>query len=210
MVRRWFKTLENLTFDEDFHDVQIPSEWQSWEEAYFSRVALIVDNPHEPAILITSGCDVGDGGPPNCTKVCSDKTLLFSSVENLRNCMTLATVTMLTVPVPEVDDIDVENMEKMGRLFNFNSLKDFDKIFVFKSIRECLWQSCSDSKYGKCAPNLVSFQCTPINQYSIDEFGSILKNEYCQDAAAAVDGDIAGQGVGTVPHLSGLPALTGS
>lgn len=85
--------------------------------------------------------------------------------------------------------------KEMDRIFHFDSLKQFDKLYTFHPIREYLWQSCSDSKCGNCPPDLVDFQCQQIHQLNIYPFGDLLIDQYCQSASAGVDSDIAGLGV---------------
>lgn len=110
--------------------------------------------------------------------------------------MTLATVAMLTVPGN--DTIDRESEKKMDEIFHFGNVEKFDKLQVFRTVRNCAWASCSDSTYGHCTGSLYDFKCGPIKPINIERFGRVLAKPYCQAASAGIDSDIAGQGVSTV------------
>ncbi|KAF5989899.1 hypothetical protein FBULB1_468 [Fusarium bulbicola] len=107
---------------------------------------------------------------------------------------------MKVIPELNNDTINEGSEKDMDDLFHFGSLRDFDKLFAFRKVRECLWQSCSDSKYGKCAEDLFGYQCSPIHQFSIGNFGTVLSERYCSVADPGFDFDLVGQGLSIIGH----------
>lgn len=171
-----------------------PTNWQAWHEAYFGRVGSVLDADGEWVRLLSSGCTTPDSTSRNCSRTCGNATAMFSSPENVWNCMALATVTMETVQGPK--SVDPDNLKEMDQEFDLGgSLEDFDKLRVFTHVRQCFWQSCSDSKYGKCAQDLQRFRCEHISPDNLRQFGEAIKRPFCEDADLAIDSDIAGPGV---------------
>ncbi|KAF4473353.1 hypothetical protein FAGAP_13208 [Fusarium agapanthi] len=123
-------------------------------------------------------------GDPDEDKIEALLDPVAQSPQNLWNCMTLSTVAMKTVNEGSEKDMD--------DMFHFGSLSDFDKLFAFRKVRECLWQSCSDSKHGKCTEDLFAYQCSPIQQLSIGDFGTVLPQRYCSVADPGFDFDLVG------------------
>lgn len=106
----------------------------------------------------------------------------------------LATVTMEVVQGGKT--VDPSNLQEMDDIFDLGgSLEAFDKLRVFKRVRECFWQSCSDSKYGKCTSDIQGFRCNHIGPDNIEDFASAIHGSYCHDAVLGVDSDIAGPGI---------------
>lgn len=203
---RKFTIIDKYDYSKQYDGISIPPRWQLWETAHLYRIYSIIDNPDEPARLISYGCNVHDpnvvhkGENPwpdashlNCTETCSDAALMYKSPESLWNCMTLATMAMLVVPGD--DTIDEASLQEASERFNFGSLEDFNALNVFTDVRECAWASCSDSKYGRCTSSLNRYKCTRISPDNIASFGNVLRRPYCQAADAGIDLDIAGQGV---------------
>lgn len=171
-----------------------PTSWQAWHEAYFDRVGGVLQANGEWVRLLNSGCTTDSWATPNCTRTCSNATAMFSSPENVWNCMALATVTMEVVQGSKT--VDPSNLRKMDDIFDLGgSLEAFDKLRVFASVRQCFWQSCSDSKYGNCTSSLTRFRCDHIDSDNIEDFASVIRGSYCQGAALGVDSDIAGPGI---------------
>ncbi|KAL2757739.1 hypothetical protein ACRALDRAFT_1068252 [Sodiomyces alcalophilus JCM 7366] len=189
MVERKLQAISEYNYTNNY----IPTAWRAWNEGYFARVWSIARRASEPASMIMSGCTTDDWKTPNCTRTCSNATAMFSSPENVWNCMTLATVAMGVVPGS--DTADPDNVKAMDDIFHFGTLEDVDGLDVFSHVRACFWQSCSDSKYGKCAPSLEHFKCEPINVSNMWDFGDVLLNDYCRHAEVGMDSDIAGPGV---------------
>ncbi|PNP47776.1 hypothetical protein THARTR1_10461 [Trichoderma harzianum] len=209
MVEWRFKIIQNITSKEE-PGTAISPEWQMWDMAYFKRVSETLADPRHTAKLMAEGCDNGDPGELNCTKTCNSAEYMFRSPQNLWNCMTLSTVAMKVIPKPTNDTVNQGSEKDMDDMFHFGSLRDFDQLFVFRKVRECMWQSCSDSKYGKCTDGLFDYQCTPIHQFSIENFGTVLSERYCSVADPGFDFDLVGQGVSTISHATIVmsPALT--
>ncbi|KAF6516090.1 hypothetical protein HZS61_004831 [Fusarium oxysporum f. sp. conglutinans] len=146
MVEWRFKIIGSITTEKELLGTSIPPEWQMWEEAYFKRVSETLADSNHTATLINDGCDNGDSELLNCTKTCGSAEYMFKSPQNLWNCMTLSTVAMKVVPEPTNDTVNRESESEMKDKFHFESLRDFR--YPFGKVRKCLWQSCSDSKYG--------------------------------------------------------------
>ncbi|KAF5535794.1 hypothetical protein FMEXI_10630 [Fusarium mexicanum] len=195
MVEWKFEVIHNITSNRKLLGTIIPPEWQMWDEAYFKRVSDTLADPTHTATLMAEGCNNGDFGDLNCTKTCDSAEYMFRIPQNLWNCMTLSTVAMKVIPEPTNDTVNEASEKAMDDLFHFGSLRDFDKLFAFRKVRECLWQSCSDSKYGKCTEDLFGYQCSPIHQFSIGNFGTVLSERYCSVADPGFDFDLVGQGV---------------
>jgi hypothetical protein len=111
-TERSFSIISGYNFDKTYDGIAIPLRWQRWETAHIYRISSLMENPSEPARLLSYGCNVHDpdvfsnGEDPwpdpshlNCTETCSDPALMYASPENLWNCMTLATVAMMVVQV---------------------------------------------------------------------------------------------------------------
>ncbi|KAF4465534.1 hypothetical protein FALBO_7618 [Fusarium albosuccineum] len=190
-----FEIIQNITTERELLGTIILPDWQMWQEAYFKRVSDTLADPKHTAKLMQNGCDNGDSGEPNCIRTCNSTENMFRTPQNLWNCMTLSTVAMKVVPEPRIDTVNEDSEKEMGEMFQFHSLKDFDQLYAFRKVRRCLWQSCSDSKYGSCTEGLLDYQCSPIHQFNVDAFGKILSENYCQDADPGFDFDLVGQGV---------------
>ncbi|KAJ3545398.1 hypothetical protein NM208_g2524 [Fusarium decemcellulare] len=190
-----FEIIQNITTERELLGTIILPDWQMWQEAYFKRVSDTLADPKHTAKLMENGCDNGDPGELNCIKTCNSTEYMFRTPQNLWNCMTLSTVAMKVVPEPRIDTVNEDSEKEMGEMFQFHSLKDFDQLYAFRKVRQCLWQSCSDSKYGSCTEGLLDYQCSPIHQFNVDGFGKILSENYCQDADPGFDFDLVGQGV---------------
>ncbi|SCO84170.1 uncharacterized protein FRV6_08297 [Fusarium oxysporum] len=195
MVERKFQVIDKYDFNRTYHGIAISEQWQAWETVHFFRVRSIIENPTVGARLISYGCNNGDGSSLNCTKTCSNATLMYSSPENLWNCMTLATLGMLVGPGN--DTIDRESEKKMDEKFHFGTVEKFNSLNVFRKVRDCAWASCSDSTYGSCTRSLQGFKCGPVSPNNIAKFGTVMAKPYCQAASASIDLDIAGQGIVT-------------
>ncbi|KAL2673943.1 hypothetical protein Neosp_012389 [[Neocosmospora] mangrovei] len=171
-----------------------PIIWQAWHEAYFRRITGVLQAGREPVRLFETGCTTESWTVPNCTRTCSDAEHMFSSSENVWNCMALATVAMEVVPGNKT--VDPASLKQMHDQFDLGgSLEAFDKLYVFNHVRQCFWQSCSDSKYGKCPSSLDNFRCNPISPDNIQNFSRAINNDYCRNANWGVDADIAGPGI---------------
>ncbi|KAK2669570.1 hypothetical protein RAB80_015096 [Fusarium oxysporum f. sp. vasinfectum] len=192
MVEWRFRIIGSITTEKELLGTSIPPEWQMWEEAYFKRVSETLADSNHTATLINDGCDNGDSEQLNCTKTCGSAEYMFKSPQNLWNCMTLSTVAMKVVPEPTNDTVNRESESEMKDKFHFESLRDFR--YPFGKVRKCLWQSCSDSKYGACTPGLVDYQCDLINQFTVEKFGTVLSTSYCRNADPGIDSDLVGQG----------------
>ncbi|WKT43567.1 hypothetical protein QSH57_008403 [Fusarium oxysporum f. sp. vasinfectum] len=192
MIERKFQVIDKYDFNRTYHGIAISEQWQAWETAHFFRVRSIIENPTVGARLVSYGCNNGDGSSLNCTKTCSNATLMYNSPENLWNCMTLATLGMLVGPGN--DTIDRESEKKMDEKFHFGTVEKFNSLNVFRKVRDCAWVSCSDSTYGSCTSSLQGFKCGPVSPNNIAKFGRVMAKPYCQAASAGIDLDIAGQG----------------
>ncbi|KAH7166324.1 hypothetical protein EDB81DRAFT_918697 [Dactylonectria macrodidyma] len=171
-----------------------PTDWQAWHDAYFDRVGGVLRANGEWIRLLNSGRTMEGWAMPNCTRTCGNATAMFSSPENVWNCIALATVTMEVVRGNKT--VHPDNLQRMDDIFDLGgSLEAFDKLHVFTSVQQCFWQSCSDSKYGRCAPGLQRFRCDRINSDNIGDFASVINRPYCRDAVLGIDSDIAGPGV---------------
>lgn len=182
------------TIDEYNYTHGTPTEWQAWHEAYFRRVSTVLSTDGERVRLLSSGCTTPDSALRNCSRICGNTTAMFSSPGNVWNCMALATVTMETVQGSK--RVDPGNLKAIDEEFDLGgSLEAFDRLRVFKHVRQCFLQSCSDSKYGKCTQQLQRFRCESISPDNLGRFGSVIKGAFCGDADLGIDSDIAGPGV---------------
>ncbi|EEU37079.1 uncharacterized protein NECHADRAFT_52208 [Fusarium vanettenii 77-13-4] len=171
-----------------------PTLWQAWHEAYFRRVGGAIYANGEYVRLYESGCKTDSWTAPNCTRTCSNNTYMFSSPENVWNCITLAEVSMEVGPGNKT--VDPVNFKQMDDKFDLGgSLESFHELFVLLRVRRCFWQSCSDSKYGKCTLDLECFRCNPVDPGNIQDFDRAINHAYCRDADLGVDSDIAGPGI---------------
>ncbi|RKL21271.1 hypothetical protein BFJ68_g2539 [Fusarium oxysporum] len=128
MIERKFQVIDKYEFNRTYHGIAISEQWQAWETAHFFRVKSIIENPTVGARLISYGCNNGDGSSLNCTKTCSNATLMYSSPENLWNCMTPATLGMLVGPGN--DTIDHESEKKMDEKFHFGTVEKFNSLNI--------------------------------------------------------------------------------
>lgn len=182
------------TISEYNYTYATPVLWQAWHEAFFNRVGSVLNANGEWIRLHTAGCTTDSWTTPNCTRTCGNATAMFSSPENVWNCMALATVTMEVVGGNKT--VDPDNLKAMDDIFHLGgSLDAFDGLHVFAGVRQCFWQSCSDSKYGSCTPGLQRFRCDPIDATNIADFAAVIDRPYCQDAGLGIDSDIAGPGI---------------
>lgn len=199
MVERSFRYLSNLSFTETpFKQFTIPPEFRAWEVSWLTRLHAVIDNPTVPARLIESGCIVDN--VRNCTKACESADHMFSNPETLWNCLTLATVAVMTTNGP--DTISNDTLASVDKEFGTGRLYEFWKRRALLKYVKCALQSCSDSKFGGCPPGLWAFQCQRIGPRNIKKLGRIMSTEYCDKADPGIDYDIAGPGVSyTTPGI---------
>ncbi|PNP76112.1 hypothetical protein FNYG_10670 [Fusarium nygamai] len=192
MVERSFVYLSDLNFaDLPFKQFTIPSEFRAWEIAWLDRLHAIINNAQVPARLIESGCIVDN--ITNCHKACGSAEHMFSSPETLWNCLTLATVAMMTnTKGGGPDTISNQTLEKVNETFRTGPLNEFWERRALLKYVKCALQSCSDSKFGGCPPGLWAFQCQMITPTNIKDLGRIMSTEYCDKADPGIDYDIAG------------------
>ncbi|KAL5591417.1 hypothetical protein FOVSG1_010306 [Fusarium oxysporum f. sp. vasinfectum] len=193
MVERSFQYLPRLNFtDSPFKQFTIPQDWRAWEVAWLYRLPAITTHASYPARLIESGCIVDN--VTNCHKACGSEEHMFSNPETLWNCLTLATVAMMSTNRGP-DTISNQTLEEVDRKFNTGPLDEFWKLGALLSYVKCALQSCSDSKFGGCPPELWTFQCQMITSKNIKDLGRIMSTEYCDKADPGIDYDIAGPGI---------------
>ncbi|KLP08933.1 uncharacterized protein Y057_15037 [Fusarium fujikuroi] len=193
MVERSFQYLPKLNFtDIPFKQFTIPHEWREWENAWLYRLPAIINNPGIPAKLIKSGCIVDN--VTNCSMACGREDLMFSNPETLSNCLTLATVAIMTTNRGR-DTISNQTLEEVDRRFNIGRLDEFWRRGALLKYVKCALQSCSDSKFGGCPQELWAFQCQAITSENIRDLGKIMGAEYCDKADPGIDYDIAGPGI---------------
>lgn len=200
MVERSFQYLPRLNFtDSPFKQFTIPQDWRAWEVAWLYRLPAIITHASYPARLIENGCIIDN--VTNCHKACGSEEHMFSNPETLWNCLTLATVAMMSTNRGP-DTISNQTLEEVGRKFNTGPLDEFWKLGALLSYVKCALQSCSDSKFGGCPPELWTFQCQMITSKNIKDLGRIMSTEYCDKADPGIDYDIAGPGVSsTAPRM---------
>ncbi|CEF71820.1 hypothetical protein SNK03_000021 [Fusarium graminearum] len=192
MVERSFRYLSNLSFTETpFKQFTIPPDFRAWEVSWLTRLHAVIDNPTVPARLIESGCIVDN--VRNCTKACESADHMFSNPETLWNCLTLATVAVMTTNGP--DTISNDTLASVDKEFGTGRLYEFWKRRALLKYVKCALQSCSDSKFGGCPPGLWAFQCQRIGPRNIKKLGRIMSTEYCDKADPGIDYDIAGPGI---------------
>ncbi|KAF4430505.1 7-dehydrocholesterol reductase [Fusarium acutatum] len=142
--------------------------------------------------LIESGCIVDNVA--NCHKACGSEEHMFSNPETLWNCLTLATIAMMSTNRGP-DSLSNETLEVVDRRFNTGPLDEFWRLGALLSYVKCALQSCSDSKFGGCPPELWTFQCQMLTSKNIKDLGRIMSTEYCDKADPGIDYDIAGPGI---------------
>ncbi|SCO08605.1 uncharacterized protein FFB20_13078 [Fusarium fujikuroi] len=178
MVEWQFEVIHNITSNRKLLGTIISPEWQMWDEAYFKRVSDTLADPTHTAKLMAEGCNNGDFGELNCTKTCDSAEYMFRSPQNLWNCMTLSTVAMKVIPEPTNDTVNRGSEKDMDDMFHFGSLRDFDRLYAFRKVQD-----------------LFDYQCSPIHQFSLGNFGTVLSERYCTVADPGFDFDLVGQGV---------------
>ncbi|KAF5681837.1 hypothetical protein FDENT_7904 [Fusarium denticulatum] len=193
MVERSFQYLPTLNFtDSPFKQFTIPQDWRAWEVAWLYRLPAIITHDKVPARLIENGCIVDN--VTNCHKACGSEEHMFSNPETLWNCLTLATVAMVSTNRGP-DSISNDTLEDVDRKFNTGPLDEFWRLGALLSYVKCALQSCSDSKFGGCPPELWTFQCQMLTSKNIKDLGRIMSTEYCDKADPGIDYDIAGPGI---------------
>ncbi|TDZ15601.1 hypothetical protein Cob_v011373 [Colletotrichum orbiculare MAFF 240422] len=169
------------------HVKHVHPAWSHWEHAYFDQIDHVLRHPDDPAKLVQNGCRVGKN--INCRKACDNATLMFRTPQTLWNCVTLATLAVLTGPGP--DSINETQVAKANRLLNFGNLSTFD--YPFGKYRQCAFQSCST--FGGCSVDITEFLASPINISRVEPLAEIMHGNYCTSAQPGIDFDIAGPGV---------------
>ncbi|KAF5621513.1 uncharacterized protein FTJAE_11234 [Fusarium tjaetaba] len=193
MVERSFQYLPTLNFtDSPFKQFTIPQDWRAWEVAWLYHLPAIITNDKVPARLIETGCIVDN--VTNCHKACGSEEHMFSNPETLWNCLTLATVAMMSTNRGP-DSISNETLKEVDRRFKTGPLDEFWRLGALLSYVKCALQSCSDSKFGGCPPELWTFQSQMLTSKNIKDLGRIMSTEYCDKADPGIDYDIAGPGI---------------
>ncbi|KAF3799366.1 hypothetical protein GCG54_00001408 [Colletotrichum gloeosporioides] len=121
---------------------------------------------------------------------------MFESPQTLWNCMTLATLSILTRSHhtdPGHDSINETQVASANEVLNFGNLNTFD--FPFALYRPCVLESCSDPRFGGCSPNVTEFLSHPVNTSRIRSFANVMSRDYCGFSDPGIDYDIAGPGV---------------
>jgi hypothetical protein len=199
-LERSFQILPEFPFEEEyFQHFRIPPDWQGWETAWLFRLSAIVNNPRVPARMIERGCKSGYGDR-NCTQACGDAAVMFGNAETLWNCLTLATVAMMTTGTDAPHVLNQESVKNVTAMFNIGPLSEFTRMFIFGKYVRCALQSCSDSRFGACPPELWDFEYKLVNMDNIKGLGHIMATNYCAVADPGIDYDIAGPGVCIVNH----------
>ncbi|KAF5710922.1 hypothetical protein FMUND_9273 [Fusarium mundagurra] len=193
MVERSFQYLPALNFtDSPFKQFTIPQDWRAWEVAWLYRLPAIITHDTVPARLIENGCVVDN--VTNCHRACGSEEHMFSNPETLWNCLTLATVAIMSTNRGP-DSISNATLEEVDKRFNTGPLGEFWRLGALLSYVKCALQSCSDSKFGGCPPELWTFQCQMLTSKNIKDLGRIMSTEYCDKADPGIDYDIAGPGI---------------
>ncbi|KAH6963310.1 hypothetical protein DER45DRAFT_552768 [Fusarium avenaceum] len=194
-IERGFQILPEFPFEEEyFQHFRIPPDWQGWETAWLFRLSAIVNNPRVPARMIQSGC-TSEHGDVNCTQACGDAAIMFGNAETLWNCLTLATVAMMTTGTNAPHKLNRESVKNVTAMFNIGPLSDFTRMFIFGKYVRCALQSCSDSRFGACPPELWDFEYKLVNMDNIKRLGHTMATSYCAVADPGIDYDIAGPGI---------------
>ncbi|CAI0643387.1 unnamed protein product, partial [Colletotrichum noveboracense] len=171
----------------------IPPVWFQWEQAYFGRLSTVIQNPLVPARVVKNGCYLYDRSI-NCNKACGNVTLMFETPETLWNCVTLATLSLLTRfpnEDPGRDRINATHEAEANRTLNFGELRKLD--YPLRLLRGCALESCSTC--GGCPLALTEFLAIPINSSRIDDLANVMNGSYCTSPHPGIDFDIAGPGV---------------
>ncbi|KAL3292134.1 hypothetical protein RB213_007985, partial [Colletotrichum asianum] len=120
---------------------------------------------------------------------------MFESPATLWNCVTLATLSILTRQSHSTDKgkyyINSTQAADANSSLNFGDLEQFD--FPFGKYRPCAADSCT--AFGRCDFNFSQFLAIPINNSRIPELASMMEGNYCTTAQAGIDLDIAGPGI---------------
>ncbi|KAJ3543412.1 hypothetical protein NM208_g3593 [Fusarium decemcellulare] len=195
MTQRKFRNITEYPFNRTaFGLFPLSDEWQLWETAWLFRLSAILGSPSVPARMISTGCDTGDG-IINCQVACNDSTMMFGSPETLWNCLTLATVAMMTTGDNAPDNISEKAEADVRAGFNTGPLNQFQGLATFRRYSKCALQSCSDSKFGGCPTDLWEFQCKTLNRGSLPRLARVMSEDYCLNADPGIDYDIAGPGI---------------
>lgn len=178
----------------------VPPIWFQWEQAYFGQLSTVIHSPEVPAKLVKNGCYLWNR-EINCKEACDNVTLRFQTPETLWNCVTLATLSILTRSGHDdngSDSIDATQVADANRTLHFGDLNKFD--YPFRHYRGCAFESCST--FGGCPLEIAEFMAIPINTTRIRNLSDIMNGNYCASAHAGTDFDIAGPGVSFQLHSS--------
>ncbi|KAM0209155.1 hypothetical protein ACHAQD_011320 [Fusarium lateritium] len=124
---------------------------------------------------------------------------MFGNPETLWNCLTLATVAMMTTGTDAPHALNEDSVKNITSTFNIGPLSEFTRMFIFGKYVRCALQSCSDSRFGGCPPDLWDFEYKLVNMNNIAGLGHIMATNYCVAADPGIDYDIAGPGVSSWP-----------
>uniref|UniRef100_L2G2U4 Uncharacterized protein n=2 Tax=Colletotrichum fructicola (strain Nara gc5) TaxID=1213859 RepID=L2G2U4_COLFN len=119
---------------------------------------------------------------------------MFEKPETLWNCVTLATLSILTRSDHDdngPDSINGTLVADANKTLHFGDLNKFD--YPFRHYRGCAFESCST--FGGCPLQIAEFMAIPINTTRIGNLSDIMNGNYCASAHAGIDFDIAGPGV---------------
>ncbi|KAE9579409.1 hypothetical protein CGMCC3_g4720 [Colletotrichum fructicola] len=125
--------------------------------------------------------------------------LMFEKPETLWNCVTLATLSILTRSDHDdngPDSINGTLVADANKTLHFGDLNKFD--YPFRHYRGCAFESCST--FGGCPLQIAEFMAIPINTTRIGNLSDIMNGNYCASAHAGIDFDIAGPGVSFSAH----------
>ncbi|KFA68043.1 hypothetical protein S40285_08825 [Stachybotrys chlorohalonatus IBT 40285] len=156
----------------------------------FSFRNLIIDgiDGGQDVVLFRSGCQVD--GVHDCTRACSDTSLLFASLETFYNCAALAAI--VHYDEGQAYSISDETERNASSLMGNGSLAEFDSRPVLSSFISCAQEACAeDGLEEPCNDSLLSLSdggSTPEQIFDAME-------QFCPELSAEINPDIFGPGV---------------
>ncbi len=144
-----------------------------------------------PKKLKSDSCVISPG-VQNCSVACTDKRLLFGSIDTLTNCLLLATAALFVQN--GYPALGLGNADNVTQLSGVPSLADFDGTRVLNEVVQCAVGACQDTSLGTCSASTLSLENATAGFHSLDTVLDGLKH-YCDDVPVGVNADIAGPGV---------------
>lgn len=144
------------------------------------------------ARLAERGCETL-GGARNCSVACTNRHLLFASLNTLGNCVAIAAGGALFGQSNPTIPLTSRERESLAR-FGVPDLSRFNATQVLGNVAQCAAASCRETGPKRCSDGIQRLETMAVGLESLSLLRAELGN-YCALSQVSITSDIAGPGV---------------